>query len=292
MPAANDLTFQSGANKDYLRSLYDRPIIEAWMAERGRPLKYLGLPGSEMLDIIEWQDFLSSFSTIERSENAQHLMFLTANVRDVEHRLHSLYGEFDDILIKGKDQYSHMPRWPYDLVNLDFFGGLLYSNLTRPRALRKLIENQEIYKTSFLLIITYHIRDRDLTDEKESFLGDLEKKLLRDFPGRRAIPEVIAWYRKDDTPDVARQTLYLNVFLHEQGEAAQFQVTCRPAILYSGTRGARMLHFVTEFRYQKGAHRAVSNQSLIDVVNFGYRELIGRELVGRDVPKIKSTPRR
>ena len=32
-------------------------------------------------------------------------MFLKANVENVEHRLHSLYGEFDDILLNGRDTF-------------------------------------------------------------------------------------------------------------------------------------------------------------------------------------------
>ena len=292
MAAADELAFKTNANKDYLRGVYDRQIVESWAAARGGRLRYLGLPGPEILDIIEWQDSLESFSTIERRENEQHLLFLRANVKDVEHRLHSLYGEFDKILLSGRDQYDHTPRWPYDLVNLDFFGGLLYADLARPRALKKLIENQGNYRKSFLLIITYHLRDGDLAGEKLAFLDDLEKKLVRDRGSAANIVDVIKWYREDETPDAARQSLYLNAFLHEEGEAAQFQVTCRPAIVYSGTGGARMIHFVTDFEYQPGSHRAVSDQALIDVVNLGYVELNDGRLTQRvTVPKIGTRKR-
>lgn len=288
MADAKELTFETNANKDYLRSVLNRRLIEAWARASGQRLQYLGLPGPKMLDIIEWQEFLDCFTTIERREHEQHRLFLSANVRDVEHRLHSLYGEFDEILISGRDRYGQMPRWPYDLVNLDFYGGLLYSNLARPKALKKLIANQEAFRRSFLLVITYHLRDNDLAKEKLGFLDDLEKKLVRDVPSKRGrVEEVMAWYRNPASPDSARQTLYLNSFLHDNGEAAQFEVLCRPSILYSGTGGARMIHLVTDFQYQKGAHRAVSSQSALDVLNLGVRELASGELSERvAVPRV------
>ena len=126
-----EMVFESNPNKDFLRSNYDKPLIEQWYRSRGKPLKYLGLPAWKMLDIIEWQDFLEHFTTIEREEDQQHLMFLRANVKDLEHRLHALYGEFDDLLITGRDKYGKTPQWPYDVVNLDYFGGFIYPNLAR-----------------------------------------------------------------------------------------------------------------------------------------------------------------
>jgi hypothetical protein len=265
--------FESNANKDYLRRSFDKQVVERWFKDRGAPLHYLGLPGPEILDIVEWQEYIGQFTTIERGADEQHLILLRTNVRDIEHRLHSLYGEFDEILLTGRARYNHMPRWPYDLVNLDFFGGLLYRDLSRPKAIRKLIENQEEYGRSFLLIITYHIRDADLAGEKVSFVDDLQRKLERDLGRERQISEWADWYRRESTPDVARQSLYLNTVLYEEGETAHFEVHCRPVVLYSGTGGARMLHMVSDFKYQTGAHRAVSAQSLLDVVNLGYVEL-------------------
>lgn len=160
-PGKIDSTFETNPNKDFIRSSYDRELIKDWYASKRHLLKYLGLPAWQMLDILSWQEFLSRFTAIEREENEQHLMFLKANVTDIEHRLHSLYGEFDNILLTGRDRYGNTPEWPYDLVNLDYFGGLIYPNLSRPKALRKLVLNQATYETSFLLIVTQHLRDRD-----------------------------------------------------------------------------------------------------------------------------------
>src|SRR3989338_8315150 len=98
------LSFKTNANKDFLRGQYDKPLVEKWARNRGALLQYLGLPGPEMLDIVEWQRSLDQFTTIEREENEQHLLFLRANVQDIEHRLYSLYGDFDDILRTGRDR--------------------------------------------------------------------------------------------------------------------------------------------------------------------------------------------
>jgi hypothetical protein len=266
------LAFRTNPNKDFVRGTYDRQIIAAWCQRVGKPLQYLGLPGPEMLDIIEWQDFLGKFSTIERRENEQHLLFLQANVKDVEHRLHSLYGDFDKILLTGRDTYKHAPRWPYDVINLDFFGGFLYSDMARPRALKKMIDNQDEYRHSFLLIITHDLRHGDL-GEKLSYFDDLQRELERDFGQEQAISAFIDWYKSPGNPDAARQALYMNMFLRDYGEIAHFRVGCRPAILYTGTGGTKMIHFVTEFDHQKSEHRAVSDQSLREVLNLGLHEL-------------------
>lgn len=265
--------FRSNPNKDYLRSAHDKPLVESWQVRRGARLQYLGLPGPEMLDIIEWQDHLDRFTTIERGENEQHLLFLRAHVKDVEHRLHSLYGEFDKILLTGRDVYGHAPRWPYDVVNLDYFGGFLYQDMARPRALRKLLDNQDGYERSFLLITTHDLRDGDFLGEKLSFFDDLGRALARDYGSEVAVRAFIDAYKAGPTPDAARQALYMNCFLRDSGESAHFRVHCRPAIAYSGTGGTNMIHYATEFHHQRSEHRAVSDQSLLQLLNLGLREL-------------------
>ncbi len=271
-----DRSFVSNPNKDFLRRCYDLRIIEQWYATAGRPLKYLGLPAWQLLDIVEWQQTLGRFTGIEREENQQHLMFLNANVRDLEHRLHALYGEFDDILLNGRDRYDKMPEWPYDIVNLDYFGGFIYSGLSRPKAFQKLIANQAAYERSFLLIVTQHLRDRDSLREKDKFLADLGRRLkgaVVDPKLDRYIDKVVAWYRDADIPDAARQGLYMNFFFRDTGEPEFFKVRCRPGIVYSGTGNSSMIHFVTDFIYQPNiAHRAASDQSLIEVINLGLVE--------------------
>ena len=280
--------FKSNPRKDFLRAGHDKAIVKEWFSRTGRPLEYLGLPGPDMLDVVEWQEFLGRFTAIERDEDEQHLLFLRANVRDVEHRLYSLYGEFDEIIRTGRDKYNRAPRWPYDLVNLDYYGGLVYQTLSRPLALQKLITNQDEYKRSFLVIITQHLRDADLKGEKLSFFDELERRLIRDVGKRVTVTDAMNSFKASATPDTARQVAYVNVLLRDFGEAAHFQVACRPAVVYSGTGGARMLHFVTDLIHNDRAYRAVSEQSLIDVVNLGYRELRSGQFVDMtSVPKIQ-----
>lgn len=273
---ANEQPFASNPNKEYIRKAFDEPIVEQWVQRLGRPLKYLGLPAWQMLDIVAWQRFLGRFTGIERAENQQHLMFLNANVQDLEHRLYALYGSFDDILLRGRDLYQQIPDWPYDLVNLDYFGGFIYSDLSRPKSFRKLIANQASYEQSFLLIVTQHLRDGDTIKEKSKFLTDLGARLRGAVIDRKLhaqIDKVIAWYKDADLPDAARQALYMNFFFREFGEPEHFKVQCRPGIVYTGTGGASMIHFATDFIYEpRIAHRSTSDQSLIEVVNLGLVE--------------------
>lgn len=277
MSTPHQATFQTNRNKDFLRAVYDAQHVAHWCRRIGRPLKYLGLPAWEMRDIIEWQNHLGRFTTIEREENQQHLMFLRANAKDVEHRLYSLYGEFDHILRVGYDAYGKLPEWPYDLVNLDYYGGLIYSDLSRPEAIRKLIRNQATYRASFLLIITQDVRDADVKREKWSFLEDLGRSLKNsafDPRVKKLIDQRIAWYARTKTPDSARQALYLNMFLRDTAEADYFDVTCRPAIQYAGTGGAVMMHFVTDLFFRSGiSHKVASTQAVSEILNFPIREV-------------------
>lgn len=271
-----DTVFESSTTKDFLRKEYDGALIADWRQELGKPLKYMGLPAWKMLDVIEWQKYLGRFTTIEREENQQHLMLLKANVANVEDRMHALYGEFDQILLTSRDQYQHAPDWPYQLINLDYFGGFIYQNMLRPKAIRKLIQNQGAYEESFMLIITQQLRDGDSGGEKLGFLGDLRKSLksgILDTALHPAVDGVIDWYQNADIPDAARQALYMNYFFRDSGEAEHFDVKARPAVIYPGTGAAWMIHFVTDFRCRPGiGHRAASDQTLTELVNLGLLE--------------------
>jgi hypothetical protein len=277
MAEQRDAVFHTNRNKDFLRGEYDYSHVERWYKQHGRRLNYLGLPAWEMLDIISWEKFLNRFTTIEREENQQHLMFLQANVRDVEHRLYSLYGDFDEILRNGRDENGKCPEWPYDVVNLDYFGGFIYQDLARPRAIKQLISNQGDHQQSFLLIITQHLRDADLKGAKAAFLDDFRRALKSatvEPATQNAIDRAVDWYAEPNNPDSARQTLYMNAFLRDTGEAEHFDVECRPGVRYSGTGHASMIHFVTDFTFRAGtAHKIYSKQSLLELVDLGTLEV-------------------
>jgi hypothetical protein len=294
MAEQREAVFQSNRNKDFLRGEYDYSHVERWYRTRGTRLNYLGLPAWEMLDIIAWEKFLERFTTIEREENQQHLMFLRANVRDIEHRLYSLYGEFDQMLLTGRDRNGRRPEWPYDIVNLDYFGGFLYSDLSRPKAIKKLISNQVDFQRSFLLIITQRLRDADVIGAKAAFLDDLRRSLksaVLERGTRSAIDRVMDWYGNADTPDSMRQALYMNVFLRDAGEAEHFDVECRPAILYGGTGKASMIHFVTDVTFRAGVgHKTASKQGILELVDLGTLEVRDGAFVKQTVktPKLAS----
>lgn len=291
MPQQRDAVFDTNPNKDYLRSEYDYSHVERWFKKCGKRLNYIGLPAWKMLDIISWEKFLNRFTTIERKEDEQHLMFLQANVRDVEHRLYSLYGDFDEILRSGRDENGKSPQWPYEVVNLDYFGGFIYQDFARPRAIKKLISNQGDHQHSFLLIITQHLRDADLKGAKAAFLDDLRgglKSSTVEPATRNAIDRTMDWYSDPNNPDSARQALYMNTFLRETGESEHFDVACRPGVLYSGTGNASMIHFVTDFTFRAGtAHKIYSKQSLLELVDLGTAEVKD----GRITKSVAKAPR-
>src|SRR5262249_17767117 len=91
---------------------------------------------------------------------------------------------------------------------------------------------------------------------------------------RNSVDRTMDWYSDPDNPDSARQTLYMNTFLRDTGEGEQFDVECRPGVLYSGTGSASMIHFVSAFTFRAGtAHKIYSKQSLLALVDLGTLEV-------------------
>jgi hypothetical protein len=66
----------------------------------------------------------------------------------------------------------------------------------------------------------------------------------------------------------------MNYLLRDLGESEHFDVSCHPPILYSGTGGSWMIHFTAEFQFKGGiGHRVASDQTLIELINLGVREV-------------------
>ena len=77
------------------------------------------------------------------------------------------------------DGTPHLARFSYDLVNLDFDGGLGYRSMRahgtakRTIAIKKLFERQEGH--SFILLLTINVR-HTLGEEIQEYLGNLQTR--------------------------------------------------------------------------------------------------------------------
>jgi hypothetical protein len=84
-------------NKQKVRELNLRLIKEYFETRKGQ-LRYFGLPGEGMRDILRWKDFFAFFCAVERGEPGeelllQHNLWLSAFKYGISDKLHLLRGE-------------------------------------------------------------------------------------------------------------------------------------------------------------------------------------------------------
>jgi hypothetical protein len=266
-------------NKAAIRRQWDLPILQQWRSKIGRPLTYFGLPGPDIWDFLDWRQVLDSRRTAVESlgytakhcaEAANTIGLLQSNVmiHGISSGFQLLRGDVEDVLLNAVDadrnrpqindgQPAHLARFGYDVVNLDFDGGLGHTDkhgaAKRVRALKKLFERQQGH--SFVLLLTINLRDT-LGRELETYLKGLQ---TRDRgPGWTGI---IDWYlnRRDGEREYWLKAVVPS-FVHVTAELNMFRSTCRPPIFYQGHQRAQLVHFAFELEAQEGSLRSFSAQ--------------------------------
>lgn len=266
-------------NKNSIRLNYDKPIIRRLSEQKNRKLVYFGLPGRNMTDVIEWKDHIGKIIAVEIDEIERHLLMVTAFQNGLDTELKVFVGDVDDLLIRGYDGYETSLDCTFDLVNLDYYGGLIYKDLKgdsrRIEALRKLIERQRVNKQDFLLLLTFNTRNRD---EKEfnKTLDQIDLEL--DSVGLDVSPS-IEWY-KDAHYDY-KLKVYAIYILNRIGVANGFFLDIemlQPPVTYLGTSRRRMVHFAIPFSYATEVIGTAPTLSSVDILNLAMLECQEGEL--------------
>jgi hypothetical protein len=231
--------FSSSEAKDYVRSVIDRNLVKSfhgtYFPDTG--LRYLGLPGSELLDLLAWREFITTATAVEWGKT--DLLELNVLKNRLEGKVQVLRADIDD-LISSPEQRTRLRWWPYSLVNLDYVGGLV--NLTDNReskridAIRCLIEESQ--GDPFLLLLTLNLRDDDQGELDN--LVDTEEEVLSAV-GLSGVGEVFAAHREHG--HVGLLKIYVPAFVLQQ--ARRHKVVIHAPLLYRGTQ--QMLHFAFEF---------------------------------------------
>lgn len=281
--------FKGTQNKRFIRMNWDLPMISKLSAASNRQLSYFGLPGPEIEDIVDWQKHLANCTGVERlrkesadtEEDLQTQRRLMTNIFRKRIPCFTLMrGEIEDIILSGVDSDNHrLPQsignpptfsaFRYDLVNLDFLGGLGYEDregAKRIRAIKKLIERQKGH--NFLLLLTVNVRDK-IRKEIVAYLQDKEQSLAD-----QNLKSILHWYGKCG----AGMKSYMlkaavPLFIRAEAEHHNFDCYCYPPVVYEGTESARMVHFVFELNYKNGIFEARSQQPLADVIKTVFLEV-------------------
>jgi hypothetical protein len=233
-------------NKGTVRNL-QKETIEKYLSAKIPKLRYFGLPSSALGDAKEWSNLFHSFVAVERGEKGkewelQHDLELEAFRSGLFDKITLLRGGIDSIIRKGRDDFGTRLRFPFDVVSLDYSGGLFYRNrkgeLERLKAISSLIEQQGKKESGFVLLISCNLDQLD-RGEIQGTLGNMKTELVRyGLAGERVIDAYLSHER-----DEVRLKLYVQYFVNQEAAKNHFNCETQKAIYYDGNRGVRMMAF-------------------------------------------------
>jgi hypothetical protein len=278
---ADDSDFEGTPAKSLLRRNWDLPILERAFSEKGRPLTYFGLPGPRILDLLDWRPVLGTATGAERlRESGDHRRADLERHRRLLNNIlvhgfdgfQLLRGNVEDVICDAADADGTIPklndgapphrmRFKYDIVNLDFYGGVAYPSPSgehvRVRAIRKLLERQQ--GTDFLLFLTINVRDK-VNRELTQYLTNTGTRV--DSQTQQALE----WYARRGTGEKDyKLKAAVSLFVHREAEGKMFSCHCYPVVSYDGN-DARMVHFAFSLKSISGNFQAFSEQKLSDIV--------------------------
>jgi hypothetical protein len=198
----------------------------------------------------------------------------------MEHELEAfqlLRGDVEDVILNGLDVDGEAPklhtgasaaemRFRYDLVNLDFLGGVGYparqggatAGAKRVQALKKLFERQQGH--AFVLLLTVNVRD-GMGEELRAYLTNTIARVEAD------LRPTLKWYAERG-PAGKKYILkaLVPLFVQRMAEDHMFQVHTYPPLAYGGSGQATMVHFAFELIPQQGDLQAFSSQLVHDLI--------------------------
>lgn len=203
-------------------------------------LDYCGMPSVEFLDVIEWQGLLRSICAVEQEKDVLSDMRIQWDRLGL--RLPIRFVGPRNILefLRDTDEC-------YDVYNLDFYGGFLHPKRHgRPRcveAITSLISRQAAKGRSFVLVVTFNVRDKGVGDYLK-FIAQVPRALA----GWDNVNECCKAHKKNQ---VARLKLCFPFFCCQVGMTHNFVVNFADTIMYQSS--VSLVHFYAEFLYDPGA---------------------------------------
>lgn len=255
------MAYEDTPNKAKIRRDWDYYILANWFQKQGS-LTYFGLTGPEIRDLIDWQDVLDKRRTgiespgltrEDKEETSRKIARINMNLmlNGMLSGYQQLIGDVEDVIINAVDtnsdppqindaQPAHLARFGYDVVNLDFDGGLGYKKrgrVIRIDAIKRLFERQRGH--SFVLFVTINVRHR---------LGEEINDSLRNLQSRnydKNWHQKIGWYIQHPKHDFKLKAV-VPALVNKSAETNGFRCTCHPPIAYIGHENAHMVHFTFE----------------------------------------------
>lgn len=264
------------SNKQVVRDLQCE-VIQRRFADRLGALSYFGLPSSSLEDVSQWSPLLDRVTAIERGEpgkewEVQNELLVNAFRLGISHKLTLLRGDIDSILSSDVDAHGNRPSWPYDVVSLDYSGGLFYRNeggqLVRLEAIKKLFQRQATGSAKeFLLFLSFNLDQIDQHEVRES-LGTVRRDLKRFGYAADQVTDAYLNHRKEE----ARLKLYVMNLIARLAARENFDSESESPIFYLGNRNTEMMAF--RF-YLKASSRTFTPRSPKERLN----QIVNRRMV-------------
>lgn len=279
--------YHSTPNKDRVREEDAKLIVQDYRSKK-RELVYLGMPSGEMRDILTWEKYLGRCTAVEIDEQIRSKLSLNIIRGGLEDKIRVMYGDVEEILIKGKDNHGNQLELPYDVIFLDFFGTILYKNLKRVDALKSLIQKQR--GSDFLLLITFNLKEKNYSRDTlirtfDKIKDDLESLYSFDNAMKLHIniKRVIDAYKSEQTHEMYRQKLFVPYLIKGVSESVGFKVHAYPPIFYEGYHKSPMIHFRFKMLSQHimPTPVVVSDQNIVDLIDLNMKEVAGGKLFVR-----------
>jgi hypothetical protein len=206
----------------------------------------------------------------------QNELVVSAFKLGIYSKLILLRGDIDQILISGKDVYGNTPNWPYDIVSLDYSGGMFYRDeCQQPRrleAIKQVFVLQAAAKAlDFLFFLSFNLHQIDQHEVRESV-----KAMRRDLKRFGGSADIVMDAYLQHPKEQARLKLYVMNLIAHLAAQAHFDSDSESPIFYSGNKGTQMMAFRCFLkksnrtfapRMPKERLNQIVNRRMIEIVN-------------------------
>jgi hypothetical protein len=259
----------------------------------------LGLPSSSLGDVSLWKDLFIEFVAVERGEKdkeweLQHDLALQAYQTGLLERIKLLRGDIDSMIRTGKDPFGRRLKFPFDVVSLDYSGGLFYrdakGDLGRLKAISALFERQAGSKRDFVLLISCNLDQVD-QGEVRSTLSNFKTELVR--YGQEG-SDVLDAYLKHEREE-PRLKLYLPFFINKEAAKNHFNCETSRVIFYEGNRKVPMMAFRFRLSYDDRTESLREpRERLSQIINQPFVQILEGKCIDTmlDLPKLESPTQR
>ena len=193
----------------------------------------------------------------------QHNLLLSAFKYGIANQLHLLRGDLDTILQDSRDTYGNSVPYPFDVINLDYCGGIIYKDdvdrAIRPASIVEMICNQSLHNHNFLFLLTCNIDNEDHGEIRRVFI-DIQQDLKKlGVDVSKMMQEYLLHPQQE-----ARLKVYIPYLIWNLATAMYRCETFKP-IYYLGNKNTHMMHF--SFWMEKSVKYAAGRPNRQSVVH-------------------------